>query len=161
MIQLVKLLFIVSLFSIFSGCGGSGSAGNDIIENGDQLQVNLVLQDSFEQEADTFLQGEEIKFILNVFNPTNEAITLNFNDTQQFDFVVTSSTGEEQWRWSSDKGFNQVLTTLTIAAQETIQISGVWDQLLSNDENIDVGSYTASGSLLDKSPVAEFDFLIQ
>ena len=151
------LLFLL-FFSGITSCGDFGDA---------ELQVNLILKDVFDQEANTFTQGESIEFLLTISNPSYKAVTLNFASSKQYDFIVTTPSGLEMWRWSDTTGFLHVNTELVIPAQETITVSVVWNQILfdgntyPDGDNIAIGSYTASGSLLDQSPIAEYDFTIQ
>ena len=86
---------------------------------------------------------------------------MNFSDGQQYDFYITSLSGTEVWRWSSDKAFIQALTQLVIPAQGSVVIKQTWDQTLFAGGNLAIGSYTAFGSLLERSPTAQFSFTIQ
>ncbi len=126
-----------------------------------QLEVQLVLKDRFGQQVSTFVQGEEISFILTLTNNGSGNALLNYSDSQQYDFYIESSSEIIIWRWSDGRGFTQALTELTIAAEETVEVSQVWDQKLSNDENIPAGIYTAIGSFLEHTSEATSDFAIQ
>lgn len=126
-----------------------------------ELDAQLLLKDRFEQNSNTFVQGEDITFFLSVTNNGTGDALLNFSNSQQFDFYIQSSSGTETWRWSEDKTFTTALTELPIAIGETVEISQVWDQTLSEGENIPVGNYTAFGSLLDYTSKVENDLTIQ
>ena len=125
------------------------------------LDVQLILKDQFDQQADIFVQREEVTFFLSVTNNGTGDAQLNFLNSQQYDFYIQSSNGGEAWRWSDDKAFTTALTELSIAVGETVEISQVWDQELSDGENLPVGSYTAFGSLLDYTSNAESELTIQ
>lgn len=149
--------FLVLLLSlVLVSCGGSSDSDND-----QQLETKLILRDSFRQESDSFIQGENIEFLLTVTNNSSDPLTLNFLDGQQYDFYINSSIDTEVWRWSADKAFTQALTELVIQAGESIEISQVWNQTLAGGGVISIGNYFAFGSLLDQSPEAEFNFSIQ
>ena len=155
----MKYVFIIVFFSIIlSGCGNSSSGNNQ----GDQkLELGLILRDAFTQESNSFVQGENIEFFLVATNNSSNTITLNFIDTQQYDFYISSSTNTEIWRWSADKVFGDALTELVIQAGDSIEISEIWDQSLPGGGTIAIGSYSAAGSLLDQSQEVQFGFTIQ
>ncbi len=56
--------------------------------------------------------GENIEFRVDVFNTSNEDITLNFNSSLQIDFTIGD------YRYSENNVFTQALTEVTIAANE-------------------------------------------
>ena len=154
MFDILKLLFI-ALF--FVSCGNSS---DEIIEPV-SLETKLTLRDSFNQEVNTFIQGEDIDVILTLTNNTADEITLNFGSNQQHDLYLISSANVEIWRWSSDKAFLTVITQLVIQSGETKEISTVWNQQLLNGENVSTGDYALFGSFLDQSPEAEIALTIQ
>lgn len=165
---------ILAFSFLLSGCLGSGGSGDAATANSNNvrtsqleteepgpLETTLVLRDKFGQTSDSFVQGEDIEFVLMVKNNTNEPITMHFNDGQQYDFYVLSSSDAEVWRWSARQGFIQVLTTLTVSPVAPIQASYVWNQGLIGGGALPIGDYTAVGSFLDQSPEARSSFTIQ
>ena len=154
----MRILKILLFSFLLVSCGGSSDSDDS---NNSQLQVSLILRDIFDQESDSFIQGEEIELFLEITYNGSETVTLNFNSGQQYDFYILSSEETELWRWSDGKGFTQALTELVIPAGETFAVTEVWDQTLPGDEIIAIGSYTVFGSFLDQSPEAEFSFTIQ
>lgn len=125
------------------------------------IEVDLILRDTFQQKSNSFAQGEAIEFFLTATNVTNKPITLTFSSAQQYDFYITSTSGAEVWRWSSDKSFTTTITQLIVPAQGTVETSETWNQGLQIGGNIPIGSYTAFGSFRDQSAIAQFSFTIQ
>ncbi len=153
-----KIIPIVFLFIFISGCG---DIEEDKIDN-TPLKVTLILRDRLKAESSTFAQGDTIEFFLTVTNDSTEAKTLDFSTGKQVDFYITlSSDPTVLWRWSDDQAFIQAATTLVVAAQSTITVTGTWDQVLSDETNLSTGTYTAFASLLDQSPTDEFNFSVQ
>lgn len=148
-----KHLKILLITLLVSGCAYTESRTSP-------LQINLAIRDTFSQEVNTFTQGDTIRLFLTATNNTNEPIVFNFNDGQQFDFYISSSSAEV-WRWSDDKGFIQILTSLTIPAHDSVEVTATWNQVLSSGGNLAIGNYTALGSFLEQSPSAQQTFTIQ
>ena len=154
-----KIYSLLIISSILINCGGGDSSNNE--NNESAVHANLILRDKFNQEASTFIQGEEIDFYLTSNNTTNEPITLTFSDSQQYEFYITSASGGEVWRWSADKVFAQINSQLILPAQGTIEASEDWDQILLVGGSIPIGSYIAFGSFKDQSSIAQFRFVVQ
>ncbi len=125
------------------------------------LQTTFILRDVFNQESDSYVQGENIEFYLTLTNISNKEVRLIFGDSQQYDFYINSILNTEVWRWSDDKVFTTALTELVIQAEETIVINDVWDQTLAGGDGIPTGNYTAYGSFFEHTTEAKFDFTIQ
>jgi hypothetical protein len=53
--------------------------------------------------------GEPIELSLRLVNGTQDEVSLEFSDSQRYDFVIRDPAGKEVWRWSSDQVFAQVL----------------------------------------------------
>ena len=166
---MIYFLRIISVSFLLANCGGDSD--NDETEK-PQLQVHLTLLDVFGQKSDGFIQGENIEFSLAITNNADEAVTLHFISTLQYDFYIKSSSDTEIWRWSVGKCFGDALTEWVVPALETVVVTETWDQTLHDPEflgcvqppggeNIAIGRYTAFGSFLDQSPKAEFNFTIQ
>lgn len=147
--------------SVAVGAGGNATAPQSETEEASELETQLVLRDKFGQASNSFVQVEDIEFILTVRNNTNQPITMHFNDGQQYDFHVLSSSDVEVWRWSDRRGFIQVLTSLTVSPGIPVEASYIWNQKLIGGADLPIGEYTAVGSFLDQSPEARFDFTIQ
>ena len=121
----------------------------------------LILRDTFGQTATSFVQSEEIEFVLAVTNNANVATKLFYNDGYTQDFYVTSSAGTEVWRWADDKVFFPSFTDIVIPPGETLEISATWDQKLSDGTTIEIGSYTAFGSMLYSATEGSIEFTVQ
>lgn len=151
-INMPKIIKSLLLVIALSGCDNSGTP---------PLQTTLILRDKFSQESSHFTQGEPIEFVLTSTNTTNEPITLHFNSAQQFDFYIKPVSDTEIWRWSDDMTFATALTSFTLPAHGTEEAAETWAQTLATGGNIPTGNYTAYGSFLDRTPIAQFSFTIQ
>lgn len=151
------LLAIILLPLTLSGCKSSSESEPEVVK----LQTSLILRDEFQQQSDSFVQGESIELLLSVTNPSNTDVKLRFSSGQQYDFYIESDSYEEVWRWSANRLFIAALTELLVPAGETVEVSEVWDQQVAADVYLDIGSYKVYGSFLEQSPEAEFAFTIQ
>ena len=59
---------------------------------------------------------------LSVRNSTNEPLTLTFPTSQIYDLEIRDEKGVVVFKWSSDKGFAQVVTTVEIQAEKNYVI---------------------------------------
>lgn len=142
----------ITILMLLTGCNDQDSL---------PIKTSLVLKDTFSQESRSFTQGETITFYLTATNTTNDTVVLNFSSSQVYDFYIVNDNGDEVWRWSEDKLFLSVLSSNSFLAGETKTFSTTWDQKLATSENIQIGNYTAHGTLLDQSESANFTFNIQ
>ncbi len=58
--------------------------------------------------------GGQITVTLQVFNNTEQEITLHFRDAQRYEFTIEDEEGKEVWRWSNGRMFAQVLGEETL-----------------------------------------------
>ncbi len=142
------------------GCGSSGDDRSGLDGNG-IVETNLVLKDSFNQDFDTFIQGEEIEFVLTLLNDTNDELILNYPNSKRYDIYIMSSSDEEVWRWSSGFFFADVESEVVVQPRQIIEVSETWNQRRSNGEDLDLGEYTVYGTFSSNVPVAEFTLYIE
>ena len=138
----ILLVLCISFGLILNGCNGGDSDSESI------FITSLSIQDTNGQEKSTFAQGEQIQFEVSILNTTNSTQTLTFSSSQQYDFIARQSgTSNIIWRWSHNRGFLTVITTLTFAPGETKTFSELWDQTDNNGVLVGPGSYEAQGSV--------------
>jgi hypothetical protein len=65
-----------------------------------------------------YAEGEPVELTLQVVNRGPRPVTLQFRDSQRYDFLIRNTQGQEVWRWSADQMFAQVL------GQETLSPDG-------------------------------------
>jgi len=67
--------------------------------------------------------NETITIYINVTNPTDSPIILQFMSSHQFDYEIRDRCKNPVYRWSDDKFFLTVLTSITIPAGESYVMS--------------------------------------
>ncbi|MBU4175994.1 MAG: hypothetical protein KKB90_03735 [Actinobacteria bacterium] len=70
--------------------------------------------------------GGEIGLVLVVTNTSGRERAFTLPDTQEYDFVAYDMNGKEAWRWSSDKGFFQVLTDVSFEPDQSRSYPDTW-----------------------------------
>jgi hypothetical protein len=73
--------------------------------------------------------GEVTVISLKLTNKGSSAMTLRFNSSQQYDFIVEKqqgSTWTKVWQWSDDMMFSQAETSLDIPAGGTVTFTENW-----------------------------------
>ena len=56
-----------------------------------------------------YAEGEPVELTLQVVNRGPRPVTLQFRDSQRYDFLIQNAQGQEVWRWSADQMFAQIL----------------------------------------------------
>lgn len=69
------------------------------------------------------VDGNTLRFTLDVTNVGRKNVELTFPDGQTHDFAVLDGSGREVYRWSADRMFTQSVQNRTIDAGETLQIT--------------------------------------
>src|SRR5262245_54826820 len=65
-----------------------------------------------------YTEGEPVELALQVVNRGPRPVTLQFRDSQRYDFLIRNAQGQEVWRWSANQMFAQML------GQETLPPDG-------------------------------------
>jgi len=65
-----------------------------------------------------YAEGEPVELILQVVNRGPRPVTLQFRDSQRYDFLIRNAQGQEVWRWSANQMFAHML------GQETLSPDG-------------------------------------
>jgi hypothetical protein len=63
-------------------------------------------------------EGEPMELTLQVVNRGPRPVTLQFRDSQRYDFLIRNAQGQEVWRWSANQMFAHML------GQETLSPDG-------------------------------------
>jgi hypothetical protein len=77
-------------------------------------------------DRDKYAPGDTIRMQMLVRNPTKTAVVLNFNTSQQYDFVVSDVEGKEVWKWSDGMMFAQMVTSKTLAPGDSYTVKAEW-----------------------------------
>jgi hypothetical protein len=91
-----------------------------------------------------------VRFVLHVTNSTPDPITLNFQSSKRYDFVVETLAGEKVWRWSDGMAFLQALSSDTLAPGESWTMEAVWEPEAPSGEYRAVGTLTAREQTLQQ-----------
>lgn len=152
---------VLFLSLAIAGCGGGGSDGGTMTPTPPRLTVALVTKDSFFQDATQFNPGENVGIEISLTNASMEIVTLTFPSSQTVDFYVTDPNGDEVWRLSDISVGQPVVTDIILNPSETRTVLATWDQVsLVTNAQVPSGQYTAFGSFLDQSDVAQIGFTI-
>lgn len=108
--------------------------------------TTLTLHDSSGVQTTDFVMGEPIRFDLEGLNRDAQPRTLQFSDSQIYDFYVfDAATHQVRWRWAADKDFLQAQTQLTFQANSSKLYSVSWNGVLADGTQLPVGTYQARG----------------
>lgn len=133
--KMKQVVIPVIFLLLFSGCGGESEQNIE-----PKVEIELAVKDSFGQEENTFIQGEDIEFTLTLTNNTPNYYTLHY--ARQLRLRVTTVLDIEIHD-SSDGIQVQGGTKILVAPNETVVRSASWNQKLFNGETLPPGEYTA------------------
>jgi hypothetical protein len=88
-----------------------------------------------------YTEGEEVMFVLQVTNVSDDPVEVNFDSGQSFDFSVESDQ-REVWRWSAAQTFTQALRSERLEPGESRRYEATWRPGVS-----DSGEFLATGVL--------------
>ena len=77
-------------------------------------------------DRNSYKPGDTIRMQMQVRNPTAEALVLNFNTSQQYDFTVSDAEGKTVWKWSQGRMFAQMLTQKTLQPGDAYTVTAEW-----------------------------------
>ena len=99
------IILVIIAIMVFSGLGFWLVAyGNATSE-----ERNMNYGISMTTDKIRYSVGETIMVTLKIFNYTEEDVTLHFNTSQRYDFIIEDEEGNKIWRWSQDMMFTMVL----------------------------------------------------
>lgn len=88
---------------------------------------------------------DTLKIRLKIENETNEAVSFKHSSSQKYDFIIRDDSGTEVYRWSNDKRFAAVITSISLDLGKSL-IYEEAIELRDNDNNpLKPGNYTIEG----------------
>lgn len=138
----VLLLLGVAL-NVFNTPEGSTSAAKSAASG---LEASIALD---VQRVETPSEAAYV-FTLGVMAPADEAIKLQFDSGQMYEFVVTQG-DREVWRFSVGRAFHQAVHSRTVDAGALQTFVHVWDGR-DGQGNVVVGEVEARASLMINTP---------
>ena len=150
----------------YSSCTFVSGEGTGTVRPGlgDDFSTTLLLRDSSGTATTSFVMGEPIRFDLEIENRDTQSATLQFPDSQVYDFYVLDAAGPRiRWRWSEGMTFTQVPTQLSFAPLSRRSYSITWNGVVSDGTQLPAGNYRARGVIVsDESggdPLVEGDLV--
>jgi hypothetical protein len=133
---------------IFLGCAMTGPAGTAPQE---PLRVTVSAPQT------PVARGAPVALALQVSNVSDRAVTLHFNTSQRYDFVIHDGSGREVWSWSQERMFLQVL------GQEVIEPGAGRSYEERFLGTLPPGTYRVTGRLAarETTPAATATFVIE
>lgn len=136
-VHLTNLILGALVSLLLVGCGSDGGGGSE------ELEFSLEVQDKFGQVTSTFLQGEELVFLISIQNSNQDSKTLTFPTSQQYEFVLRDAQGMQVWLWSLDTEqlFLPAKTEVVIASSDSKTYEVAWNQQLPDRTYLPIGQY--------------------
>jgi hypothetical protein len=92
--------------------------------------------------------GSPVQFLFTVQNHSKKMVNYEFTSGQNYDVIISDSTGKAIWHWSKNRIFGQLITRLNLAPSESAVYHIKWTQ--RDDDNLPVvpGTYSVMAVLL-------------
>jgi hypothetical protein len=105
-----------------------------------------------------YAEGEPVELTLQVVNRGPRPVTLQFRDSQRYDFLIQNAQGQEVWRWSANQMFAQILGQETLSSD-----GGKLTYRVVARATLVRGSYTVMGVVpaIDAQMLARLEVTIQ
>jgi hypothetical protein len=105
-----------------------------------------------------YAEVEPVELTLQVVNRGPRLVTLQFRDSQRYDFLIQNAQGQEVWRWSADQMFAQILGHETLSSD-----GGKLTYRIVARATLRRGSYTITGVVpaMDAQMSARLEVTIQ
>jgi hypothetical protein len=143
---------IITAALLLSGCK---------VDNG--LITTIQLRDKFNQQADTFVAGDNITISLSIKNDSTSSTTLSFPSGYQYDFVVKDTVGNEIWRWSTTppQPFVTSTTSFRLGPSDIHTATLTWDQHIDDIPTyLSPGNYIVEGYFVGYGAVVQADMTV-
>ena len=92
--------------------------------------------------------GESVHFLFTITNTGKDPVTLTFNTSQIYDFVIMKD-NKIIFKWGIERMFAQVITQVTVPGEGTKAFSVSWDMVDSKGNKVDTGTYTVKFYLVN------------
>ncbi|WEG12298.1 BsuPI-related putative proteinase inhibitor [Pullulanibacillus sp. KACC 23026] len=73
--------------------------------------------------------GQTCRFSFTVRNQTEKPLSLTFNTTQRFDYLIKDESGQKKEQFSDSHLFGQMVSTLTLKPDESLHYKGTLPKL--------------------------------
>jgi len=105
-----------------------------------------------------YAEGEPVKLTLQVVNRGPRPATLQFRNSQRYDFLIQNAQEQEVWRWSANQMFAQILSQETLSSD-----GGKLTYRVVARATLMRGSYTVTGVVpaIDAQMSARLEVTIQ
>ncbi|MGB9769847.1 MULTISPECIES: S-layer homology domain-containing protein [Caldisericum] len=110
--------------------------------------ANLPLVGKVVTDRNEYALNETVRFLFTVTNTSDSPITLKFNTSQIYDFVIMKGNAII-FKWGIARMFAQVITEVNIPANGTKAFSVSWDMVDSKGKKVDTGTYTVKFYLVN------------
>ncbi|WP_172633866.1 S-layer homology domain-containing protein [Caldisericum exile] len=110
--------------------------------------ANLPLVGKVVTDRNEYALNETVRFLYTITNTSDSPITLKFNTSQIYDFVVMKG-NTIIFKWGIDRMFAQVITEVTVPAHGTRAFSVSWDMVDTKGNKVGVGTYTVKFYLVN------------
>jgi hypothetical protein len=109
-------------------------------------------------DPDLFLEVNQrdhgVSMILHVKNPTESYLSLFFNSSQTYDFVVKEKqAATEVWRWSKSNFFSRVARNTALLPRQQLKYEEFWDYKDNQHYLLRPGIYEVTGLLSTRDPL--------
>jgi len=149
-----RVLVVLGAVAICMGATSQSCTLRDALKkdsNSDlSFSTTLQLLDNTGSATTTFNQGDPIQFSLRVNNLDDNAATINFETSQQTDFVVVKAgSSDVVWQWSKHQPApSETASTLQFEGNQSRTFTVDWDQTDDNGNLLDRGDYDARGVVI-------------
>lgn len=123
-----KTTILLGLALLLLGCDENSM---ETTESNDPSLYEITFQtlDQFDQEMIEFSQGEDITFVLQIKNISNNKLTIRFNNGCQYRFKILDENNEEPYsRWNPQL-CTEALTNFTLEPNNIKEHRETWNQV--------------------------------
>jgi hypothetical protein len=107
-------------------------------------QLGLISSLIFNKDTGVYDVGDPVAMTLEVTNCSAIDAKLVYPTSQRYVFIVGDSGGNDMWRSSDHKVFEQTQGTETVASGQSVEYTETWDQKDRNGSQVPDGQYKVS-----------------
>jgi len=169
--MIARLALLSGIWLVTSGtvafCSFQSGPGAGLNPGGpggpDTFNGTLVLRDVNNVETGEFVFGEPIRFTFTIENLTNREMSVQFRDSQTYDFLVADNGSQRiRWQWSDGQSFSPVATEVVFAPDASKTFTVLWNGVLADGTQLPRGNYQARGLMVyagyENNPLAPSEF---